>query len=546
MSQPDSQEVEAKFEVRNPTLAAYWMRAASLTAAFGLGKPVPVVHIDTYLDTVSYQLLRTGYSLRLRQTGQGFAVTLKALPTTGASPIHTRLEFEGPVADANDPLNVKGWPKPIRQLLLDLLGKTIKLRPLCILHQRRQKRAISTKARRETPTAVVAELSIDEVTLYAPYAHLVKLTEPDALNKAKPLTSFWEIEVELKPGQNVATLELLSARLGRDRGLQPNHTSKFERAMAIVNLHAPHTEQFVPFIQPTMHMAEACRLIWRQQLTQMVLKEVGARQVDGIESIHEMRVAVRRARVAARLFGDYFQARKIRSFVKKLKQTSRRLGAVRDLDVALERLERRQTDGPEDELAKQWRHERKQAHHALLTWLDSDEYSQFVAEFARFCQTPGKGARQFTFEPAQRPTPFQVRHVMPGMLVNRFERVRCFETRFETGDPLPAPTLHLLRIECKYLRYLLEFARHLLGPPGEQLIESLKQLQEHLGDLNDAAVSEAKLRAVDPKVDAKLVEQYASDQGELVTTLREEIVKDLPLFFSLANRHKLAQAIERI
>ena len=135
---------------------------------------------------------------------------------------------------------------------------------------------------------------------------------------------------------------------------------------------------------------------------------------------------------------------------------------------------------------------------------------------------------------------------MPGMVVNRFERVRCFETRFETGDPLPAPTLHLLRIECKYLRYLLEFARHLLGPPGEQLIESLKQLQEHLGDLNDAAVSEAKLRAVDPKVDAKLVEQYASDQGELVTTLREEIVKDLPLFFSLANRHKLAQAIERI
>lgn len=546
MSQPDSQEIEAKFEVRNPTLAAYWARAGSLTATFQLGELTLVTHIDTYLDTANYQLLRTGYSLRLRQTEHGFVVTIKALPTTGDSPIHTRLELEGPVADASEPLNMVGWPKSIRQFVRDLLGKVVKLRPLCILHQRRQKRAVSTRARRETPAASVAELSIDEVTLYVPHAHRVNLTTPDALDDIKPLTSFWEIEVELKPGQDVATLALLTARLARDRGLYPNHTSKFERALAIVNLHAQHTEQFVPFIQPTMHMAEACRLLWRQQLTQMLLKEAGARQDNDSESIHEMRVAVRRTRVAAHLFGDYFQPRKIRSFIKKLKQTGRRLGAVRDLDVALEKLEHRQTNGTQDELAKQWRHERKQAHHALLTWLDSAEYNQFVAKFARFCQNAGKGARQFTFDPEQPPTPHQVRHVLPGMVVNRFARVRCFETRFETAEPLPATTLHQLRIECKYLRYLLEFTRHLLGPPGEQLIETLKQLQEHLGDLNDAAVSQAKLLSLESEVDPKLVEAYKDDQGELVATLRAEIVKDLPLFFSLTNRHKLAQAIERI
>lgn len=242
MSQPDRQEIEAKFEIRNPMLAAYWASAASLTAAFGLGALTTVTHIDTYLDSASYQLLRAGYSLRLRHTEHGFIITLKTLATTADSPIHTRLELEGPIADASEPLNMDGWPKPVRQQVQNLLDKAPALHPLCILHQRRQKRTVSTKARSETPAQVVAELSIDEVTLYPPAGDWVKLATLGSLDSIQALAAFWEIEVELKPGQDVATLEVLTARVARDSGVAPNRSSKFERAMAIVNLQASHGE----------------------------------------------------------------------------------------------------------------------------------------------------------------------------------------------------------------------------------------------------------------------------------------------------------------
>ena len=54
-------------------------------------------------------------------------------------------------------------------------------------------------------------------------------------------------------------------------------------------------------------------------------------------------------------------------------------------------------------------------------------------------------------------------------------------------------TLHALRIDCKYLRYNLEFLRHLLGAEGEQLIAPLIALQDVLGELNDAVVSQQLL-----------------------------------------------------
>jgi CHAD domain-containing protein len=53
--------------------------------------------------------------------------------------------------------------------------------------------------------------------------------------------------------------------------------------------------------------------------------------------------------------------------------------------------------------------------------------------------------------------------------------------------------LHALRIECKRLRYTLEFFCEVLGPEVEQVIEQVVQLQDHLGNLHDADVANAML-----------------------------------------------------
>jgi len=57
--------------------------------------------------------------------------------------------------------------------------------------------------------------------------------------------------------------------------------------------------------------------------------------------------------------------------------------------------------------------------------------------------------------------------------------------------------LHVLRIHCKKLRYLMEFFASLFPPETmNNLIEQLKSLQDNLGDFNDLRVQEEYLLTV--------------------------------------------------
>jgi CHAD domain-containing protein len=64
--------------------------------------------------------------------------------------------------------------------------------------------------------------------------------------------------------------------------------------------------------------------------------------------------------------------------------------------------------------------------------------------------------------------------------------VRAYEPFLENAQ---IETLHALRIDCKYLRYTLEFLREVLGPEAGDVIQEVKTMQDHLGDLNDAEVA---------------------------------------------------------
>ena len=54
--------------------------------------------------------------------------------------------------------------------------------------------------------------------------------------------------------------------------------------------------------------------------------------------------------------------------------------------------------------------------------------------------------------------------------------------------------LHALRIDFKQLRYALEFFVPVLGLEAKLVIEEVKTMQDHLGDLNDAKVATQLLR----------------------------------------------------
>jgi CHAD domain-containing protein len=248
-----------------------------------------------------------------------------------------------------------------------------------------------------------------------------------------------------------------------------------------------------PGILPGDEMSEAGRKVLYFHFVRMLKHEPGTRAGGDIEELHDMRVATRRMRSAFRVFGPYYKSRAIRDYVAGLKRTGRVLGAVRDLDVFMERaLSYLGSLPPErssdlDPLLKVWEKQREQARGKMIDYLDGDRYRDFVDAFHLFLQTPWAAARKDDSLP---PTPTQVCHIVPKLIYERWAGVQAFSPLLEDA---PVSVLHALRIACKRLRYTLEFFEEILGPEAKGVITEVVCLQDHLGSLNDADVANALL-----------------------------------------------------
>lgn len=258
---------------------------------------------------------------------------------------------------------------------------------------------------------------------------------------------------------------------------------------------APPSEIAVPPIVPDDPMSEAGRKAMYTHFLRMLANEAGTRLGQDIEALHDMRVATRRMRAAYGIFADYFDPAVLAPFNKGLRRLGRTLGAVRDLDVLMEKAEAYQAgleEGQTDALAPllaDWHARREVARRELLAHLDSPAYRDFVNAFQTFLTTPGAGALAV---PLGEPLPHQVRHVVPRLIWARYETVRAYETVIQ-GAPLPL--YHRLRIDCKRLRYALEFFRDALGPEAPDLIKQVTAMQDLLGALQDAHVAEGLIQA---------------------------------------------------
>ncbi|MCX6028336.1 MAG: CHAD domain-containing protein [Chloroflexi bacterium] len=249
----------------------------------------------------------------------------------------------------------------------------------------------------------------------------------------------------------------------------------------------------IPPIQPDEPMSEAGRKVLYLHFAKMLANEAGTRLGENIEALHDMRVATRRMRAASQLFAPHFDADHLRPLEKGLRRTGRTLGAVRDLDVLLDKARAYAATLPPElaptfePLLVEWETRREIARRQMLEYLDGRAYRQFATGFQAFVATPGAGALPL---PPGAPVPYQVRHIVPRLILAHYEAVRAFETVIP-GAPLP--TMHALRIECKGLRYALEFFRDVLGPGTPDLIKQVVTLQDLLGELQDACVAEGLL-----------------------------------------------------
>jgi len=91
-----------------------------------------------------------------------------------------------------------------------------------------------------------------------------------------------------------------------------------------------------------------------------------------------------------------------------------------------------------------------------------------------------------------------------------------YEDGRKTASSDPAPeALHDFRLRTKRLRYTVELFRSCYGPGVERWLESLRQIQGHLGAISDCDTTRQICRAALPEAssDRKRLETYLDGQA---------------------------------
>ena len=505
-------EVELKYRVGELAAAERLLGAERVGPFAGGGGRARSTQLeDRYVDTADGALGRAGFAVRLRQSGGETVVSVKSLTrTNGPGGSVRREELEGPADRVGAAVD---WPaSDARALVLEHAGDA-PLVELVTVRQLRRKRQLKSGQSR-------VELSLDEV---------------DVVSRGRIVDRFVELEAELTKGDE-GELEALGAALDAEPTLRRAMTSKLEAALAAVDgaatdgaelsagddAHAvePAADEPAPRgkrgpVEPVTagdpeasisrlvvgktpgvtvddHIAEAGRKVMRFHLARMLDHEPGVREGIDSEAVHKMRVATRRQRAAWRIFGEAFGQGRTKRYRDGLRDTARRLGAVRDLDVQLEAADAYRADLPVAEqralepLLAAWRQHRDDARVLLLRELDSAGFRRWLDDYIDFARTEGAAVRQVAAV-----QPHRVRDTAPSRIWTAYEGVRSYESVLRWAD---VETLHELRIAGKWLRYSMEFVREPLGPDVEPLIARVTALQDHLGLMNDADVTASMTR----------------------------------------------------
>ena len=136
---------------------------------------------------------------------------------------------------------------------------------------------------------------------------------------------------------------------------------------------------------------EACaRKIIVRYFHQMMSYKDGVKDGRDIEFVHDMRVTSRRLRAAMDNFADCFVKKPFRRHYKKVKAITRTMGAVRDLDVLINRFQKTLDNLPETEqtdiqkLIVHLQREREEARKPMLTLFTKLEETGFETQFLEF------------------------------------------------------------------------------------------------------------------------------------------------------------------
>jgi CHAD domain-containing protein len=432
-----------------------------------LVEPQPVRRYrTTYYDTADLRLARWRCSLRYRE-GEQWTVKLAAGAEGesgrigGGLLVRSEYRFDGkagkPPADALD--------------LVRAFIRTATVGPVARLRTVRRPLAL-----RDAAGEQLAELVDDEVAVLDDKGR-------------RTVDRFREIEVELTDRGTQAppgTLERLVERL-RDAGAgDPQVGSKYERALGDRAGAPPELAKW------KLHRDASAEELLRLDLTAGTLRlfrhEAAARLGEDPEAVHQARVATRRLRSTLRTFSDVLEAAWTDRLRAELAWLAGRLGAVRDADVLLARLQGQLTHLPLRDAEPGLRllgalvKERDAARADLLSAMGQARYAALLDDLVAAAQAPAVLPR------AARPAA----EVLPPLVAGPLKKLRRTVAGL-AAEPSDAD-LHQVRIRAKRARYAVEAVGPVFGTQAGKLADAISDLQDVLGEQHDGVVAEEWLR----------------------------------------------------
>ncbi|WP_170175175.1 CHAD domain-containing protein [Georgenia muralis] len=216
---------------------------------------------------------------------------------------------------------------------------------------------------------------------------------------------------------------------------------------------------------------------------------VDAVRADEPDAVHRMRVATRRLRSALATFGPLLEP--VDQLRDDARWLGRRLGAVRDAEVMAARLADHASGLGDDDavaaLAGMLEERHRTAHAELVEALDSPRAGDLTRALDRFRAGPP---------------------IVPGASGKDLRRrvrkdhrrvVRRLEAALAEDDPaVRDPLLHEARKAAKRLRYAAEAVTPAVGKPAVRLAAAAEELQEVLGEHQDAVTARGLLEGLRP------------------------------------------------
>ena len=282
-------------------------------------------------------------------------------------------------------------------------------------------------------------------------------------------------------------------------------------------------------LNPNMRSDEATKIILRFLLHVMRINEAYIGKDLDTEFLHDLRVAIRRTRSALAQIKFVFPTKTTERFKKDFAFVGKLSIELRYLDVYLLNEDSYKVMLPpvlREDISPLFDHLRKNRAKALqkvISGLKSKKYEKILKDWEAFLNQPPQD------DDAASNAELSIVEVACKRIYKIYRRVvKAGNLILENAED---EMLHVLRIHCKKLRYLMEFFSSVFSRKKiNVLIAQLKKLQDNLGDFNDLCVQEEYLLNITTELPAthRQLNKTLVAIGSLVGTLARErqIVKD--------------------